>query len=227
VTLARGEKTNPEEFSYVADPNRKVNKAARFPLIGIRTAYDGTSFTFYCYKGDWVVRFRHWHTANVQQAPGGIVQALASFASLPGRIPVGLAFASDGNLFLADGGAGRVLEFHPPGVAGLRRWVAIYDISPLSVAPTSEPGAEVVVKGASPVSGTVDGQRMIALAVPLIPDTATTLEAWTIGRGGEGLGSPSAATTVVHDGVAIDLQSPVPGHLRHCGSHLHARRRCR
>jgi hypothetical protein len=58
VTIERGAKIDPEEFRYVSNPTRRVDKAARFALAGIRTAYDGSSFTFYCSNGEWVVRSR-------------------------------------------------------------------------------------------------------------------------------------------------------------------------
>src|SRR5206468_11576604 len=51
------------------------------------------------------------------------------------------------------------------------------------------------------------------LAIPLTLNGATTLEAWTNGRGGDGLASRSAETVVVHDDVApsVDVQWPIPG----------------
>jgi len=127
--------------------------------------------------------------------------------------PKGLAFDADGNLFLADGSAGRVLKFHAPAPPAFAATSPYTNGSPLTVALTTEPGADVVVEGAGVVTGTAGAQGTIALPVPLNSEAATTLEVWAIGRAGDGLASRSAETTVVHDSIApaIDVQVPVPG----------------
>ena len=127
--------------------------------------------------------------------------------------PRGLAFDSDGNLFLADGSAGRVLKFHAPAAPVFGAMPPYANVSPLSVVLTIEPGADVVVEGASPVSGTADRAGIVELTVPLLSNAITRLEAWAIGRTGDGLTSRAAETTVLHDSVAptLDWPSPVSG----------------
>ncbi|HMH50631.1 MAG TPA: DUF6531 domain-containing protein, partial [Candidatus Acidoferrum sp.] len=127
--------------------------------------------------------------------------------------PEGLAFDADGHLFVADGSAGRVLKFHAPKPPVFGAIPPYTNVSPLSIALTAEPGAAVVVEGASTVAGTADAQGAVDLAAPLTANAPTTLEARAIGRGGDGLVSRAAEATVVHDNVApaLDWPSPVPG----------------
>lgn len=127
--------------------------------------------------------------------------------------PRGLAFDPDGHLFLADGSAGRILKFHAPAAPLFGATPPYTNVSPLSVVVTTEPGAEVVVEGASSVSGTADSAGLVDLTVSLISNGVTRLEVWSTGRGGDGLASRSADATVVHDSVAptLDWSAPVSG----------------
>jgi sugar lactone lactonase YvrE len=127
--------------------------------------------------------------------------------------PRGLAFDADGNLFVADGSAGRVLEFHAPQPPAFGALPPYTNVSPLRIGLTAEPGASVVVEGAGTVTATADAHGAIDLAVPLTPNAATRLEARAIGRGGDGLASRAVEATIVHDDVAptVDWPSPVSG----------------
>ena len=127
--------------------------------------------------------------------------------------PQGLAFDGDGNLFLGDGSAGRVLKFHAPKPPVFGPIPPYTNVSPLRVALTAEPGATVVVEGAGTVAGTADARGSVGLAVPLTENAPTTLDAWVIGRDGDGLASRAVEAAVIHDNVAptLDWSSPVSG----------------
>jgi RHS repeat-associated protein len=127
--------------------------------------------------------------------------------------PHGLAFDADGHLFVADGSAGRVIKLHAPAPPVFGAIPPFTNASSVRVGLIAEPGAAVVVEGASTVTGTANAHGAIELAVPLTPNTATRLVARAIGRGGDGLTSRAVEATIVHDSVAptIDWPSPVTG----------------
>jgi hypothetical protein len=106
-----------------------------------------------------------------------------------------------------------VLKFHAPTPPAFGPIPPYTNVSPSRIGLTAEPGASVVVQGAGMVTGTADAHGAIELAIPLTPNAPTRLEAWAIGRGGDGLASGAVEATIVHDDVAptLDWPSPVSG----------------
>src|SRR5262249_42595543 len=133
--------------------------------------------------------------------PGGdAVTALA--ADL--RDPQGLAFDADGNLYVADGRAGRVLRFRAPPAPVLEPLPAFTNRSPIAVRGATEAGARLdlfVGSHTTAITGSADGTGKFALTVPLLADAENAIEVTATAQGGNGLASPPAHAGVTHDGV--------------------------
>ena len=116
----------------------------------------------------------------------------------------GLAFDSAGNLYVADGSAGRILRFLAPPVAELGPLAAITNEPSVRVRGTALPESRLDgrVDGGSSLfttQGEADGR--FALAIPLTLNAENTLEIFTTGHRGDGLTGAPAEATVRHDDV--------------------------
>lgn len=121
--------------------------------------------------------------------------------------PQGVAFDADGNLYLTDGDAGRVVKFRapPPPTVTVPPFTAR---TALAVTGTSQAGARVDVfvdDATAPVSVVADPAGAFSAGVTLPVDVASALEVFATAHAGAGLTSAPAQTTVTHDGIAPAL----------------------
>lgn len=144
--------------------------------------------------------------------PDGRVTAFASRL----EDPQALAFDDAGNLYVTAGTAGHVLRFRPPPSPVLDPLPSFTAQPSILVSGIAEPGArvEVLVQGgpATPDAIAAAGGTF-SVPVPLARDAETHLEVLATTRGGDGLTSPPAVHTIVHDGVAplVALTTPAVG----------------
>jgi RHS repeat-associated protein len=126
--------------------------------------------------------------------------------------PTGVASDASGNLFIADGDAGRVVKLRAPAAPVFGALPAYTKESPLTVSLTAEAGAAayVVANDQSVATAIATGTGAATVSVPLAGNAVNTLMAWAVGAGGAGLASVPVEITLTHDNVApaITLQSP-------------------
>lgn len=116
--------------------------------------------------------------------------------------PQGVAFDEAGNLYVADGDAGRVLRFRAPSPPSLDALPQFTRQSAIAVTGTSDRHARVTVSTSAGDFATVTAANgRFSVAVPLSPDAQNVLEAFTAPQRGEGLTSPPAEAAIMHDGV--------------------------
>jgi RHS repeat-associated protein len=131
--------------------------------------------------------------------------------------PQGLAFDAAGHLYVTDGSSGRVLRFFAPAPPVLTT-PAFTNQTDVSVTGTAEAGARVdlfVDHATTALSGTASAAGAFTIPVTLAANSATALEAFATGHGGEALTSAPADTTVTHDSVAPSLVFRAPPALAH------------
>jgi sugar lactone lactonase YvrE len=127
--------------------------------------------------------------------------------------PRGLALDASGDLYVAEGRAGRVLRFHAPRAPTLDEALAFTSRSEARLSGTAEAGARIdaiAAEGTSPVSAVADQAGRFAVAVTLAPERSTAFAVFATAQGGEGLTSPSAAATIVHDATPPSLVFVAP-----------------
>ncbi len=133
--------------------------------------------------------------------------------------PEGLAFDVAGNLYVADGDAGRVLRFAAPARPALTT-PAFTTQATLAVTGTTQARArvDVFVDAATiAASGPASGAGAFSVAVRLTANTPNTLEAFATGHGGDGLTSAPTEVTVTHDATPPALlftTPPANAHVR-------------
>jgi RHS repeat-associated protein len=132
------------------------------------------------------------------------------------RDPLGLAFDADGHLYVADGGAGRVLRFRAPRPPVLEDLPPFTNRSPLTVRGTTDATARVDLfanDATMPIVAPADPAGKFAIVVPLSLNTSNTLEVFATAHAGDGLTSSEAEAKVTHDGVApfVVFQAPPAG----------------
>jgi hypothetical protein len=59
LSLYRDKNATLKDFVYLKDAKRKVLENVRLSHNAIRSYYDGLEHLLYCYKGEWLIRFRH------------------------------------------------------------------------------------------------------------------------------------------------------------------------
>ncbi len=118
--------------------------------------------------------------------------------------PQGVAFDSAGNLYVADGAAGRVLRFLAPPAPELAPLATVTNEPSIRVRGTTVPEARL--------DGRVDGGALLfttqgeagggfALTIPLTPNAENTFEIFATAHRGDGLTGAPAEVTVRHDDV--------------------------
>jgi len=150
--------------------------------------------------------------AVVKFSPGGDGSLFASRLDSPR----GIAFDSRGHLYVADGGAGRVLRFlapAPPTLAGVPRFT---NRTPLAISGTTVPNArlDVFVEASPvPVASLAGASGAFTTSVPLVPNAETDLDVFATAARGDGLTSAPTETSVIHDtaGPALVFEAPAAG----------------
>ncbi|HYE92855.1 MAG TPA: hypothetical protein VEA38_17625, partial [Terriglobales bacterium] len=133
------------------------------------------------------------------------------FASGLGE-PHGAAFDADGNLYVADGAAGRVLRFLAPPVPVLDATPPFTREPLLRVAGRADRAAHVTASGdaGAPVSVLTGPSGRFAVDVPLLVDASNDVAIVATAQAGEGLSSAAAHVVVTHDAVAPSVVFGVP-----------------
>jgi sugar lactone lactonase YvrE len=139
--------------------------------------------------------------------------------------PQGLAFDRSGNLYAADGG--RVLRFLAPRAPAITT-PPFTRLSPLSVIGTADPKADVGLflnESSAPITVSSDGTGAFSAQVTLTLNNSNRLEVFATDHAGDGLTSPPARATIVHDNVApwLGFQAPAAGSYVRFGVSVQAR----
>jgi len=141
--------------------------------------------------------------ALVKLSPGGA----AVFAQRLGE-PRNLAFGADGDLYVLDARAGRIVRFRappPPMFDAVPKAVSSTAV-PLRGAATPDARIDVYVNEAELPATTVTGADGVFTAVAVIAQsTESRLEAFATAARGDGLSSAPTIVSVLHDGDEPDL----------------------
>jgi sugar lactone lactonase YvrE len=127
--------------------------------------------------------------------------------------PRGLAFDSHGNLYVADGDAGRVVRFLapvPPTLTDLPRFT---NRTPLPVSGTTVPNARLDVfvdTSPVPLASLAGASGAFTTLVPLSTNAETDLDVFATAARGDGLTSAAAEASVIHDGAGPALVFAAP-----------------
>jgi sugar lactone lactonase YvrE len=151
----------------------------------------------------------------------GVVARLAPTAGADADVfaagadrPQGLAFDGEGNLYLAERGAGRIVRFlapRPPQFDPLPAWTREPG---LTLSGRAEPEARVEAVAGETVSHAFAGPSgVFALPVVLTREATNRFDVRALGHDGAGLASPAVAVGIVHDATppALVLDSPPTG----------------
>jgi sugar lactone lactonase YvrE len=150
--------------------------------------------------------------AIVKLPPGGEGSPLAAQLDSPR----GLAFDSHGNLYVADGDAGRVVRFLapvPPTLTDLPRFT---NRTPLPISGTTVPNARLDVfvdTSPVPLASLAGASGAFTTLVPLSANAETDLDVFATAARGDGLTSAAAEASVIHDGAgpALVFEAPPAG----------------
>ena len=150
--------------------------------------------------------------AIVKLPPSGEGSLLAAWLDSPR----GVAFDSHGNLYVADGSAGRVIRFLAPAPPTLTDLPRFTNRTPLPVSGTTVPNARLdVFVDISPVpfASLSGASGTFTTLVPLSTNAETDLDVFATAARGDGLTSAAAEASVIHDGAgpALVFQSPSAG----------------
>jgi sugar lactone lactonase YvrE len=150
--------------------------------------------------------------AILKVRPGGAAGAFATGLD----DPRGLAFDSQGHLYVADGNAGRVLRFLTPPAPTLAGVPSFTSQASVVITGTAAPDARVdalAVDGDVSLTEIASTTGSFALAITTISNAVTRFEVFATARRGRGLTSPPADVGVVHDRLApaLVVQSPPAG----------------
>lgn len=128
--------------------------------------------------------------------------------------PRGLAFDSHGNLYVADGGAGRILRFLAPAAPTLAAVPRFTNRTPLPISGTTVPNArlDVFVDALSvPIASLAGSSGAFTSSIPLSVNGETDLDVFATASRGDGLTSVATEASVIHDstGPSLVFQSPL------------------
>jgi len=126
--------------------------------------------------------------------------------------PEGLAVDREGNLYVADGDAGRILRFAAPPPPTLTT-PAFTNQTTLAASGTAQARARVdVFVGAATTPATADASATgtFSVALSLTASMTNTLETFATGHGGDGLTSAPSEATVTHDATPPTLLFDAP-----------------
>lgn len=122
--------------------------------------------------------------------------------------PRDLAFNSDGDLYVADAQAGRIVRFRAPPPPALDEVPKAVSRTAMAVAGTATADSRVDVyvnEAEVPATTTAGADGVFTLVVVIAQNTESRLEALATGARGDGLSSAPAVVSVVHDGDEPDL----------------------
>jgi sugar lactone lactonase YvrE len=127
--------------------------------------------------------------------------------------PRGLAFDSHGNLYVADGAAGRVVRFLAPAAPTLAGVPRFTNRTPLPISGTTVPNArlDVFVDALSVSIASLAGPSgAFTSSIPLSVNGETDLDVFATAARGDGLTTSAAEASVIHDstGPSLVFQSP-------------------
>jgi sugar lactone lactonase YvrE len=150
----------------------------------------------------------HGDHVVVKRVPDGAHTAFASGL----EDPHGLAFDEAGNLYVADGDAGRVVRFRAPAPPALDALPEFTRQTALVVRGTADRHARVTVATAQAQAATLTGSDgRFSATVGLAADARTVVEAFVTAFRGEGLTSAPAEAAITHDGVPPSVALLAPG----------------
>jgi RHS repeat-associated protein len=134
--------------------------------------------------------------------------------------PSDLAFGPEGELYVADARAGRVLRFRPPAPPALDALPGAVGSTALSLRGVTMPDARVDVyvnDAAIPTATTAGVDGAFGAVVVIAQNSESHLEAFATAARGAGLTSPPTSVTILHDGNEPDLaflRPPVAAFVR-------------
>ena len=131
------------------------------------------------------------------------------------RRPQGLAFDGDGNLYVTDGGGGRVLRFRAPStpVLSAPRFTK-QPVITLRGTTEVETAVDAYINGnATPVKNQPDASGVFSVEAALVSNAENSLHVFVTGADGNGLTSAVSEALVTHDDIAPSLvfTAPAPG----------------
>ena len=154
-----------------------------------------------------------------EEAQKGIIlkvlhdNTITTFASRLER-PEGLAFDSEGNLYVADSREGKIYKFIAPSPP-LVEPVSSPTNRPIQVIKgTAEQEALVTITGGtSPINGLADKTGAFSLEVTLNKNQENHLKIYATGASGNGLTSAPSKATILHDDIppSVIILSPAHG----------------
>ena len=130
--------------------------------------------------------------------------------------PQGLAFDSQGNLYLAESKAGRVVRFVAPKAPTLEAVPAWTNAPALTLSGRAEIDARVEAITTDTTARAFAGAAgSFTLMLPLHANATNAVDVRAVGHDGAGLASPAVSLTIVQDGgpPALALESPPTGAL--------------
>lgn len=147
------------------------------------------------------------HGLLARQTSDGV---LATFAASLDH-PAGLALNSHGDLYVAEGGQGRLLRFRAPRPAQVDALPAFTNQNPIAVMGSTEPDALITLRGAAqPTTVMADSVGRFTAQAALTPNAPNSLDVFATSAKGQGLTGAPTAAAVVHDAIppSVRLLSP-------------------
>jgi sugar lactone lactonase YvrE len=124
----------------------------------------------------------------------------------------GLGFDGDGNLYVADGSAGRVLRFRAPAPPSLDALPEFTNVASVPVSGRADADALITIAGGpGDVAALSDAAGRFSASVPLTPEERNVLEVYVTPFHGEGLTSRPADAVITHDGARPSVSFVAPG----------------
>ena len=122
--------------------------------------------------------------------------------------PRDLAFSPDGDLYVIDSRAGRVLRFRPPPPPALDAVPKAVSSTAVGLQGAATPDSRIDVfvnEAETPATTTAGADGVFTTVVVIAQSTESRLEAFATGARGDGLSSVPTVVSVLHDGDEPDL----------------------